>query len=171
MKIRFIQRAAAAVACIGLLLPPSVQAAPATAMKTQGDIALREGGLLVGQVVDARGKALPKIDVAILQGEDEVVRSKTDKNGVFAAKGLRGGEYRVVTGGGQVAYRLWAPKTAPPAASHTALVVTGEPVVNGNLGHGGLVGWVSEHPLLVAAGIATAIAVPIAVADDDDPSS
>lgn len=180
MKIRFVQHAAAALACLGLLLPQSAFAAPAAgAMKS--DVALRAGGLLVGQVVDAHGKALADAEVSVLLGEDEVVRTLTDKNGVFAAKGLRGGEYQIVAGGGQVAYRLWAEQTAPPAASNGVLIVTGSEIINGQCQtcppagcppqHGGIVGWVKSHPMLVAAGIAAAIAIPVAVADDDDPTS
>ncbi len=185
MKIRFAQQAAAMLACVGMLLPHSVLAsAPATTFSQQ-DIALREGGLLVGQVVDAQGAAIASSEVSVLFGDAEVVRTKTDKNGVFAAKGLRGGEYRVITAGGQVAYRLWAPQTAPPAASKGVLIVSGDQVINGQCNTcppgyggcnscppsgGGLVGWIKSHPLLVASGVAAAIAIPLAVADDDDAS-
>ncbi|MEM9187292.1 MAG: carboxypeptidase-like regulatory domain-containing protein [Planctomycetota bacterium] len=182
MKLRFAQNAAAALACFGLLVPHNAFAASVAPSTTQGDIALRDGGLLVGQVVDAQGKPLAEAAVSVRLGHNEIVITTTDKNGVFAAKGLRGGEYQVVTGGGQVAYRLWAPQTAPPAASNGALIVTGHDVVNGQCqcppsapcgcdNGGGLVGWVKNHPMLVAAGIAAAIAIPVAVADDDDPTS
>ncbi|MEM6799525.1 MAG: carboxypeptidase-like regulatory domain-containing protein [Planctomycetota bacterium] len=182
MKIRFVQRAAAAVACVGMLMPQSVLAAPAVPAASQQDIALRDGGLLVGQIVDAQGKAVAGSDVAVLLGKNEVVRTKTDKNGVFAAKGLRGGEYRVQAAGVQVAYRMWAPQTAPPAASNGALIVAGGEVISGQCnscppgygcppsGGGGIVGWIKDHPLLVATGVAAAIAIPLAVADDDDAS-
>lgn len=187
MKTRFLQQTAAALACAGMLLPQSVLAAPASLGPAPRDIALRTGGVMVGQVVDVQGKALADSEVAMYFGQAEVVRTKTDANGVFAAKGLRGGEYTVVAGGGQVAYRLWAPGTAPPAASNGALVITGDEVINGQCnscgpagcppaglppagGGGGLVGWVKSHPLLVAGGVAAAIAIPLAVADDDDGS-
>lgn len=173
MKIRLVQHVAAALACAGLLVPQSVFAAPAPAVAQviQSDVALAEGGLLVGKVVDAQAKPMVEAEVSIRQGEAEIVRTATDKNGVFAAKGLRGGEYQVVAAGGQVSYRLWAPTTAPPAANRSVLIVSGTNVIAGQHPHGGIVGWVKDHPMMVAAGIAAAIAIPVALADDDDPSS
>lgn len=38
-------------------------------------------------------------------------------------------------------------------------------------GFGGVIGWIQQHPMIVAASIATAVAVPLAVADDDAPAS
>ncbi|MEM6328921.1 MAG: carboxypeptidase-like regulatory domain-containing protein [Planctomycetota bacterium] len=190
MQIRFIQHAAAVVACLGLVLPQNALAAPTAPQAAGKDVALRDGGVLVGQVVDAQGAPLAHAVVSLFYGADEVVRTKTDKRGVFAAKGLRGGEYRVVAGGGQVTYRLWAAKTAPPAASQGVLIVTGGAVISGQCsscppgggcqpgygyppghgGGGGIVGWIKNHPLIVASGVAAAIAIPLAVADDDDAS-
>lgn len=182
MKLRFVQHAAAAIACVGLLLPQGALAATPAVGATQGDVALRDGGLLVGQVVDAQGKPLASVEVSVRQAGAEIVRTKTDKNGVFAANGLRGGEYQMIAAGGQVNYRLWAAQTAPPAASNGVLIVTGDDVINGQCqtcppnacppGHvGGIVGFVKNHPMLVAAGVAAAIAIPVALADDDDPTS
>lgn len=179
MRIRSVGRAAVFLACFGLLLPPGARAAAAP-VAAQGDISLREGGLLVGQVVDARGAAIDGTPVAVKQFGKEVAATRTDKNGVFAVKGLRGGEYQLIASGGQVTYRLWAAGTAPPKASSGALVVTGDTVLSGQsgypgqpvpVGQGGVVGWIKQHPMVVAGGIAAAIAIPIAVADDDDPSS
>lgn len=178
MKIRSMQRAATALACVGLLMPQGAFAAPVAPQQVSQkvvsqDVALRSGGVFVGQLVDAQGKALAGSDVALLYGKDVVARTKTDKNGVFAAKGLRGGEYRVAAAGGQTTYRLWAPKTAPPAASNGALIVTGNAVMNGQYpdSGGGIMTFVKDHPMLIAAGVAAAIAIPLAVADDDDPTS
>ena len=50
MKLRRIETILAAVACVGMACPPSVLASePANSVK---DVALRPGGVLVGQVVD-----------------------------------------------------------------------------------------------------------------------
>lgn len=170
MKILLAQRVAAAVACLGFLMPQGAFAGQPVAASA-ADIALRDGGLFVGQVVDASGKAMTKADVSIRQAGVEVATTSTDANGVFAAKGLNGGQYTVVAGGGQVNYRLWAANTAPPTANKAALVVTGADIANGQHGNGGVVGWVKNHPMIVAAGVAAAIAIPLAVADDDDPTS
>ena len=170
MKITAAQRFAAALACIGMLLPQSAFAAP-VAKAPIGDIALRDGGLLVGLVVDAQAKPLAKAEVSIRQAGKEVARTTTDKNGVFAAKGLRGGQYQVATAQGVVNYRLWADKTAPPTARSAAMVISSDKVVAGNYGPGPILSFMTEYPFCAAAIVATAIAVPVAVADDDDSSS
>lgn len=173
MKIRVAHRLAAAIACVGLITPQSAfAAAPAIA-----DVALADGGVFVGKVVNAQGAPIAATTVSIRQAGQEVASAVTDETGSFAAAGLRGGQYEVVAADGSVVYRLWAPGTAPPAANTAALVVTGSEVFSGQYapysegGNGGLLRWIKNHPILVGAGIATAIAVPIAVADDDDPAS
>lgn len=175
MKIEAVQRAAAALACLSMLVQPALAASPVPASGV-ADIALGEGGLLTGRVVNAQGAPIVDTAVSLQQAGEEVAATVTNEEGVFAVRGLRGGLYQVVSDGGVVTYRLWAPNTAPPAANQAALVVTGQEILAGQYGPhqsggGGLMGWVREHPLLVAAGIATAIAVPIAVADDDDDSA
>lgn len=177
MKIRVAQRLAAAIACVGLIAPPSAFAGTA-ATPAVADIALGEGGVFVGKVVNAQGAPIAGTTVSLRQGGAEIVSTVTDAEGVFAAQGVRGGQYQVVAEEGSVVYRLWSPGTAPPAANQSALIVTGSEIVNGQYvehpGHhrgGGLVEWVKRHPILVGTGIAAAIAIPLAVADDDDPAS
>jgi hypothetical protein len=138
----------------------------ATPSDLNSDVALRPGGVLVGQVVDQQGVAQANAPISIQYGNYEVVRTTTDKNGVFAAKGLRGGEYRLLTSQGGTSCRLWAADTAPPAAKPAALIVAGQNVVRGMPGSG-MIGWVKAHPYITAAAVGTAIAVPLALADDD----
>lgn len=180
MKIVVAQRAAAALACVGMLVQPALAASPVAvpAAPAVADVALADGGLFTGKVVNAQGAPIAKTNVSLQQAGHEVAKTVTNEDGVFAVQGVRGGLYQVVSEGGVVSYRLWAPNTAPPAANQTAMVVTGEAILNGQYmpgcetGHGGgALAWVRNHPLLVAAGIATAIAVPLAIADDDDPAS
>ncbi|TWT94025.1 hypothetical protein Pla108_37360 [Botrimarina colliarenosi] len=185
MKIVIAQRVAAVVACVGMVAQPALATTP-VAVPAIADIALAEGGLFTGKVVNAQGAPLTTSAVSLQQAGNEVASTVTDEQGVFAVQGLRGGLYQVVSEGGVVSYRLWAPNTAPPAANQSALIVTGDEIVNGQYcgpagcppascppgGRGaGVLGWMREHPILVAAGIATAIAVPLALADDDDPAS
>jgi hypothetical protein len=157
---------AAAIAGLGMLLPPSALAKSPTA--PMNDVALRAGGLLIGHVIDAQGLAKPRTEVSIRQGDHEVVRTATDNDGVFAAQGLRGGNYELVTEQGSCSCRLWAAETAPPAARPAALVVCGNDVVRGQYGPGGMVGWVKAHPYITAGVVAAAIATPLAFIDDDD---
>ena len=156
----------AAIAGLGILLPPSAFATSPIAPTS--DVALRSGGLLVGQVVDPQGLAKAGTVVSIRQGEHEVVRTKTDENGVFVAQGLRGGNYQLVAKNSSCSCRLWAADTAPPAARPAALVVCGNEVVRGQYGPGGMVGWVKAHPYITAGVVAAAIATPLAFIDDDD---
>lgn len=184
MKIVVAQRLAAAVACVGMLAHPALAGAPIVADPAVADVALAEGGIFTGKVVSGQGAPMAKSAVSIRQAGSEIAAAVTNEEGVFAVQGLRGGLYQVVADNGVVSYRLWAPNTAPPAANQSALIVTGQEILSGQFGGphqgyqqgppvapsqgGGVMGWVRQHPLLVAAGIATAIAVPLAIADDDD---
>ena len=175
MKLKRFQTILAAVACVGIICPPSALAiGPANGAK---DVALRPGGVLVGQVIDQQGAVRPSSTVSIQQGDQEIVRTQTDKNGIFAAQGLRGGQYLLVSDDGQSLCRLWATDTAPPSATDAAVVVTGQEVVRGQWGsgYGGRwLDWVRSHPYITAGIVAAAVATPLAIAasdDDNGPSS
>jgi hypothetical protein len=161
--------AAVTVAWLGTLLPPMALAtAPATFVS---DIALRPGGVLIGQVLDAQGKARAGAQVSIQQAGHEVVRTTSDANGIFAAQGLRGGEYQLLTEDASSVSRMWAADTAPPNARPGALLVSGQDIVRGQYGpmHTWL-DWMKAHPYITAGVVAAAIAVPLAFIDDDDDS-
>jgi hypothetical protein len=184
MKRNAFTRWASAVAALGMALPSSLMAAtpiaatpavatpvveaPADAAVT--DIALRPGGVLVGQVVDPQGVATAGTPVTIEFAGKEVARTTTDEHGVFAAQGLRGGQYKITTIEGSNECRLWAPETAPPSARPAALVVKGKDLVRGVPGGGVFQSWKEwcmAHPYITAGTVATAVAVPIIIADDD----
>ena len=112
--------------------------APRNQAAVNHDVALRDGGVLVGQIVNPQGVAKAHANVSIRYANHEVVRTTTDANGVFAAKGLRGGQYQILTDEGMNTCRLWAAGTAPPAARPAALVVSGDPVVRGQYYGGGM---------------------------------
>ena len=170
---RFVAFASIA-ACLGTGLPRgafALETAPPAFQAT--DVALQPGGLLIGHVVDANGVAKPGAIVAVYYTDQEIVRTTTDANGVFAARGIRGGQYQLVTPGGQSLCRLWAADTAPPAARPNSLVVahsdSNAPIVRGQFGYnpvGDWVEWMEAHPYLTAGTVAAAIAVPLALADD-----
>ena len=156
---------AATVAWMGMMLPPA--AFGATPSGESNDVALRSGGVLVGQVVDQQGVAQASTKVSVRTAGSEVVQTTTDANGVFAAKGLRGGQYELATQEGVTVCRLWAADTAPPAARPAALVVNQSDVVRGQGPVHGWVDWMKAHPYLTAGVIAAGIAIPVALADDD----
>ncbi len=171
-KFSFLKGLSASMACLGMLLrQAAVVAAPSGSQPLLGqtatnegdsvirDIALRAGGVLVGQIVTAEGTGAAKVSVSLQQNGTELVRTATDANGLYAIKGLRGGVYHVVSGKTVDTYRLWAPGTAPPAAIDAAMLVEGNAVVRGELGS------LIRNPWVLAALIATAIVVPIAVSN------
>ena len=155
---------------------PSKTVSIARTVQVPTDVVLQDSGVLVGRIVDAQGQAVINTPVSLQTGGKEVARVMSDDLGRFEAPGLKGGVYQVASAGHQGAYRLWAPRTAPPAAakglsivSHPVDVVRGQygPGSGGPLATAGQ--WIAEHPIITAGAVAAAIAIPIAVADDDDP--
>ena len=181
------------LSCFGTIASPVALAAPNliadTRLRAQPrclaprDVALQDGGVLVGQVLDAQGKAIAGAPVAVQTAGKAVANTITDKNGRFRVEGLRGGVHLVATVGQQGVYRCWATQTAPPAAQRGLMLVSSTDVVRGQCGcgtpvcgspvcgcggGGGIGNWMANHPIFTAGAIATAIAVPLAVDDDDD---
>jgi hypothetical protein len=181
-------RAAVALALGGIMLPqlatadfpaehatvqPVVRPVPAPAPPAApsiADVALAEGGVLNGQVLDAQGQPMPQTNVVLQQNERLVASAVTDTQGRFTVGGLNGGLFLIAAGSATVAYRLWAPHTAPPAARSGALVVSGEQVVRGQGRTGGLRYWLT-NPWILAGLIGAAIVVPIALTDSDKVST
>lgn len=180
MTLRNVQTVLAAIACIAMVSPRPVLASEPRSLAK--DVALRPGGVLVGQITDQQGARLAGTKVSIWQNEREVVTTATDANGIFAAQGLRGGQYQLITSEGhQTLCRFWAPETAPPVATDSVMLVTGDNLVRGQwgpptmgspswaAGYGGRwLDWVRSHPYITAGVVAAAIAAPIAVAASDD---
>ena len=196
MKLYNLNMVAAAFSCFGMLLTPAavaapVQGAPVPVTPVQvvpRDVALQSGGVLVGQVVNAQGAGLAQAPVSIQVAGKEVARTLTDQAGKFAVPNLKGGVYEVASVGHKDICRCWAPQTAPPAAQHGLMLVSNEDLMraqncgsgvacgsgvgcgSGCGGGGGLLGWMACHPVITAGAIGAAIAIPLAL-DDDDPAT
>lgn len=173
MKARSIQTLAAALSCASMLLSPAaVMAAPPT--MAPADVALHDGGVLVGQILDDQGVAVAMAPVAIMRADKEIAQTQTNQQGEFTVPGLQGGVYQIAAAGQQGVYRFWAPRTAPPAAQQQLQMVSAD-VVRGQFASPGpfhaMANWVSQHPILTGAAIAAAIAIPIAVDNNNSPSS
>jgi hypothetical protein len=166
MKLRCMGSIAAAIACVGVVMPTPVFAAPRAAASVNCDIALGSGGLLVGEVIDQQGVPKAGMPVSVQFAGQEIVRTTTDANGVFAAKGLRDGQYCLVTPQGDCHCRLWEAGAAPTLSRPAALVVLGTETVRGQHGQGGMVGWMRSHPYITAGTVIAAIAIPLALAND-----
>ncbi len=158
------------LAAAGCCLPQTALAAAAAPNRPQlvTDVELRQGGILLGQVVDPQGMPLAKVSVSLQDQAREIARAKTDANGYFAVRGLRGGVYQIVAAEGHGAFRLWTPGHAPPTSHKGALVVAGRQAVRGQCGV--LNFWLS-NPWVVAGIVATAVAVPVAVHNAKRPAS
>ena len=129
------------------------------------DVALGRGGLLLGRVVDSQGTPAPNVPVSLQTFQNQQVAAVTsDTAGHFAIQGVHGGVYQLITSQGPRIYRLWAPGTAPPSAQQGATLVMGGETVRGAPPGGGLKYWLT-NPWVIGAAVATAIAVPIAVAN------
>ena len=126
--IRKVSVSMSLMACLGMVIPQAAvaEAVQPSQRKTSAlDVALHGQGALVGQVVDAQGKARSGVSVVVLKQGKELQRVKSDAKGRFVASGLKGGFYQLATSNGQIPVRVWSKKMAPPSASEGALLVDG----------------------------------------------
>jgi hypothetical protein len=156
------------MATLGFCLPEPLLAAGKAGGTAATDVSLRQGGALVGQVVDSQGTGVEGTAVSVRHEGKNLVTTTTGQGGYFAVKGLSGGVYQVVAAEGHGVYRLWTAGTAPPAAVDKAVLVAGNDVVPGQaivLGQENPGVWktVLTNPLIIAGIVATAIAVPVAL--------
>ncbi len=134
------------------------------------DVALRDGGVLVGRVVNADGVGQPGAPVSIRYEDKVLASAKAGPEGYFAFKGLHGGVYQLTTTDGHGVYRVWSLGSAPPAAQPVAALIEGDYVVRGQAesGTGG------NHPVMtflqspagvvvVAGAVAAAVSLPVAL--------
>jgi len=165
-------RTAVVWALIGTVIPQQLLAAPAGAIQSSqengeasiDDIALDMHGKFHGQVLRESGAAASDVTIHVLKNGREVTNVSTNEEGRFEISGLRGGVYQFMTGESGVMYRVWAPRTAPPAAKPVALLVDDHGLIRAQ-----------DHPVLnfltnpwiLGVGVAAAIAVPLALDDDD----
>ena len=165
-----LQRGVIALAAVGLLLPQTAMAGQAQ----QGrpairviDVALGAENTLNGTVRDPQGAPVAMSPVVLMQGKGIAATTETDAQGRFAFSGLRGGVYGVGAGGVVTVCRVWAARTAPPAANHGLLIVSNGQLVRGRGPmrdcQGRMYQWISENYLLTWCIVAAAIAVPVAV--------
>ena len=135
--MRILWKTAIALACVGMVAPhpQTLVAGQSTQSSRQGvqisDVSLRTGGVLVGQVVDVQGKSLQNAPVAVVFGEKTIAQTKTDRNGRFVVRNLRGGVHQIKAGTGSTNCRFWTAKAAPPASRTAALIVSDGSIVRG----------------------------------------
>jgi len=158
------------LACAGLLAGQTLQAATSVIR----DVALQPGGVLSGQVLDEQAVAQGQSRIAVVYQGKPLTVTETDSEGRFELAGLQPGVYELHLAQGGGIYRVWAPRTAPPAAEQGVLLVQdsrvvrglGAPFDGGLSNGGGHFGWLA-NPWVLAGGVALAIALPLALDDDD----
>lgn len=142
---RFVKGAAISLAALSMVFPqaqllaqdspvPTRTAAKATKVATLPDVTLTTGGTFSGRVVDHAGKVLEGAQVTVRQGKTEIGKTVTNKEGLYSFKNMKGGVYQVASGNTEGTFRVWAEKTAPPAAKEHALLVMGEKGTRGQFG-------------------------------------
>ncbi|MGQ9503413.1 MAG: carboxypeptidase-like regulatory domain-containing protein [Thermogutta sp.] len=167
MRVSFLFACVAVLAISSQLVGAETQQAPTPRVI---DVALQEGGLLLGQVVTPQGTPVADTIVTVSNGQQALGVAKTDAQGRFAFRGLQGGVYQLSAANGSGVYRLWAPRTAPPGAQQVTFIVSGQDLARGQI-LPRVQTWM-RNPWIVGGAIATAIAVPIAVAEhEEEPSS
>lgn len=189
MSTTSIQRLSAALAAVPLILPMmpdpvqandqtpkqnSVATRPLTDFRP-ADIKLQPGNFLVGQVRDAHGAIVPNADILVTQAHREIARATANESGEFSVFVPKGGVYLVTSGDSLQLVRAWTAAAAPPNSRDQLLLVPPTIVVRGQNPGSSLLGMSSGTAtvvgLAVAAGVATAIAVPLALNSNNKKSN
>ncbi|WP_153556635.1 carboxypeptidase-like regulatory domain-containing protein [Roseimaritima sediminicola] len=161
---------------------------------TVKDLAMHQG-TIHGALVDANGKPLAGQPAVIAQQGKTLAVKATDEAGRYSFENLTPGVYQVATHAGIQTFRVWDATEAPATADKGIIQVAGDDVVRGSCGcsdpgcdgggcdayggghhrggFGGKLKGALANPnvaVLGAAAIAAAIAIPLALDDDDDAS-
>lgn len=173
-------RTLAVLAVVGMLMPVAPARAKESALAQSPvvrDVELGKGGLLVGRLLDTNGQPLTAAEVTIASGEKSLATTRTDSQGVFAVSSLRGGVHAISTADNVQVCRLWAPGTAPPQAPKSIELVNDSSVTRGQYGPPPGNRFIRKakvwatNPWIVGGVVAAAVAIPVALSDNDGPSS
>ena len=142
MTMHFMRCKTICLTVVGILLPqftlaatPEVQVVAETEKSVIADIALQDGGILVGRLANQKSPVAANRKVTVRQDTKVIAGVITDKNGQFIVHDLRGGIYQIESdgNGGVGNFRAWAPQTAPPTAHQVAFLVEDDQVVRGQM--------------------------------------
>ncbi|MEQ8849604.1 carboxypeptidase-like regulatory domain-containing protein [Botrimarina sp.] len=138
------------------------------------DVELQPQDLLVGQLVDASGRPLPGERVTVTLADGRQAEATTNADGGFAFRDVQG-LATVWTNDSLAVTRAWKPGAAPPSATPALLLVEDQQVARGQHYAHPRTQQVFDrgkrlmaNPLFVAGVVATAVAIPVALANDDD---
>ena len=121
---RLVRGVVISLAAFGICVPPVAFAAEPSPTPVVTDVALKDGGVLHGQVVDLQGAGVAGVPVSVKTQNREIASATTATEGRFSVPGLKGGVYHVAAAEGHGVYRLWTAGTAPPSAQNGVIVYT-----------------------------------------------
>ena len=136
-KTKFFRLRAIAMTALFAALVSTVSA---DELEKRAGIALQDGGVLYGQVLDTQKQPIANQEVRILSQGRLIIAVKTNAQGQFGVRGLRGGVHTIESTRSRQIVQLWAPRTAPPSADRIAVMVasneplTAAPVIRAQLG-------------------------------------
>ena len=147
------------------------------------DIELSPEGDLNGRLVSASGLAMGQSLVVLRHGTSALARATTADDGTFTFNRMKGGIYNLSSSGNVSHVRVWSHQTAPPRSSNGILMVAGNVARAQNCtadsctgtcggtcdacGVGGGPLALLMNPFVIGAAVAAAIAIPLALDDDD----
>ncbi len=95
------------------------------------DVALQDGGVLKGQLVDSSGAPHTNMQVVLAKNGKLVETAKSNQNGQFVVTNMKAGIYQISTPHSSGIFRVWAPRTAPPNSKAGVLMISDGDVVRG----------------------------------------
>lgn len=120
---RKLTHAVVALACIGMVVPQAIFAAPkavtAPVVKAR-DVALTTQGDLVGAVLNTHGKPC---QVILTQNGKPVAQTQTQADGLFTLPHLKSGSYEIAVGQATAPIRVWKADAAPASAARKMALV------------------------------------------------
>ena len=138
------------------------------------DVALQDDGEFRGIVQRVTGEPAAEAQFVVYDQQQLIAEGTTDRHGRFALPGVQGGLYKVAwkTADGEsgaMACRLWAAGSGPPLANQTPIMASQPTTIRGQRPPAKPWCWIA-NPWVAAGLITAAIAIPIALSDDDTAS-
>ncbi len=129
---RKLTHAVVALACIGMVVPQAVFAAPKAAVQVMKarDVALNTAGDLSGAVLNAQAKPVDGAKVVLSQKGKAVAETMSKKDGTFTLPQVKSGSYDIAVGEAQAAIRVWKSEAAPANAARK-MALAAEGVIRG----------------------------------------
>ena len=170
----------ATLATIGLVVGPAVAVEPPTnsaltplTSESLLDVVLDSSGNLRARLLDTTSQPISGRRVEVVKNGLPIAHAETDALGRLIVPGLTGGVYQLRTAQSTCVFRVWTQEAAPPSAvtdvamTEVGMVVRGQGACEcgscTSCTGTAPVGFAPAEPIMIAALLAAAIAVPIAV--------